>query len=91
MERRWTVRSGTDLGHAIAEIRTTRELTQQQLADHVGLSRSWLAKLEAGRSAVVLDHLLRVLRRLGATVTITFDDTDPGGSTAAPAVRRANG
>lgn len=91
MERRWTVRSGTDLGRAIAEIRTTRTLTQQQLADRSGLSRSWLAKLEAGRSAVVLDHLLRVLRRLGATITITFDDTDPGGPPAAPPDARTDG
>lgn len=91
MERRWTVRSGTDLGRAIAEIRTTRTLTQQQLADRSGLSRSWLAKLEAGRSAVVLDHLLRVLRRLGATITITFDDTDSGGPPAAPPDARTDG
>ena len=73
MERRWVVRSGEDLGRAVAEIRRQRHLTQQELADLGGLDRTWLAKLERGRSATVLDHLLRILRRLGATVTISFD------------------
>lgn len=76
MERRWVVRAGSDLGRAIAEIRSARGLTQAELAESAGLSRHWLAKLETGRSAVVLDHLLRVLRRLGATITITFDSGD---------------
>lgn len=74
--RNWSVRSGEDMGRAIAEIRHERGLTQAELAAQGGLSRNWLAKLEAGRSTPVLDHLLRLLRRLGATVTITFEDSD---------------
>jgi HTH-type transcriptional regulator/antitoxin HipB len=73
-QRSWSVRSGDDLGRAVAEIRRGRGLTQSELAGEAGLSRAWLAKLERGRSTAVLDHLLRLLRRLGATVTITFDD-----------------
>lgn len=75
MESQWVVRSGEDLGRAVAEIRRQRHLTQQELAALSGLDRTWLAKLERGRSATVLDHLLRILRRLGATVTISFDTT----------------
>ncbi|MFN8074124.1 MAG: helix-turn-helix domain-containing protein [Kineosporiaceae bacterium] len=77
MERTWVVRAGDDLGAAVAEIRRVRGLTQQELADRSGLSRHWLAKLENGRSAVVLDHLLRLLRRMGATVVVTFDEPEP--------------
>ena len=77
MERAWIVRSSEDLGRAVAEIRTVRTLTQRELAEQSGLSRPWLAKLESGRRVVVVDHLLRVLRRLGATVTVTFDIPDP--------------
>ncbi len=73
-ERQWVVRSGADLGRAVAEARGLQGLTQAELADRVGLDRSWLAKLESGRSAVVLDHLLRLLRRLGATITVTLPD-----------------
>ncbi len=74
VERRWVVRTGTDIGRGIGEIRRAQKLTQEQLAEQTGLARPWLAKLETGRSATVLDQLLRVLRVLGATVTITFDD-----------------
>jgi HTH-type transcriptional regulator/antitoxin HipB len=78
VERRWVVRTGADLGRGVGEIRRAQELTQEQLAEQAGLARPWLAKLETGRSATVLDQLLRVLRILGATVTITFDDQPPG-------------
>ncbi len=71
--RTWNVRSGDDLGRAVAAIRVQQGLTQAELAARAGIGRTWLAKLESGRSASVLDHLLRLLRRLGATVTITFD------------------
>jgi transcriptional regulator with XRE-family HTH domain len=72
----WTVRSAEDLGRSIADIRHARGLTQSELAAQGGLSRPWLAKLEAGRSTPVLDHLLRLTRRLGATITITYDGDD---------------
>lgn len=74
--RTWTVRSAEDMGRAIAEIRHERGMTQADLAEKGGLTRVWLAKLETGHSTPVLDHLLRLLRRLGATVTITFGDDD---------------
>lgn len=76
MMRQWVVRSPEDIGRSIADIRHQRVLTQAELAEEAGISRHWLAKLEAGRSTPVLDHLLRLLRRLGATITITFEDPD---------------
>lgn len=74
MERSWTVGSAEDLGLAVAEVRHARGLTQSEAAAGAGLSRTWLAKLEAGRSTRVLDHLVRVLRRMGATVTVSWTD-----------------
>ena len=68
----WTIRSGADLGSAIADIRACRKLTQAQLGDEVGLSREYLAQLESGRTVRLLEHLLRILRRSGATVTVTY-------------------
>jgi len=72
--RTWTVRSPEDVGRAVADIRRQRGMTQESLAKEGGLSRSWLAKLETGHTTPVLEHLLRLLRRLGATVTIAFGD-----------------
>ncbi len=69
---RWTIHSGEDLGRTIAEIRAQRGLTQAQLAEQTGLSRDYLAQIEAGRTNRLLEHLLRVLRRSGAQLTVTF-------------------
>jgi transcriptional regulator with XRE-family HTH domain len=72
--RTWTIRSTGDLGRAVADIRRRRGMTQEALATEGGLSRAWLAKLETGHTTPVLEHLLRLLRRLGATVIVTLDD-----------------
>jgi HTH-type transcriptional regulator/antitoxin HipB len=75
----WTIRSAGDFGRSLAEIRRARNLTQGDLAAQGGISRHWLAKLESGHSTPVLEHLLRLTRRLGATITVTFDARTPEG------------
>lgn len=72
--RSWSVRAPADLGRAIAGIRAESGLTQQQLAEHAGIDRTYLARLEAGASPLVLERALRALRRMGATVTITLPE-----------------
>jgi transcriptional regulator with XRE-family HTH domain len=58
-------------------------MTQADLAEQGGLTRPWLAKLETGHTTPVLEHLLRLVSRLGATVTISFaDDHDALGLSA---------
>jgi|BarGraNGADG00212_1021973.scaffolds.fasta_scaffold35286_2 transcriptional regulator with XRE-family HTH domain len=74
MQRQMTVRTGADLGAALAEARRARSLTQQQLAESVNLDRTYLAKIEAGTSVQMLDRTLRLLRRLGAEVTVTLPE-----------------
>ena len=76
MTRTWIVTSSEDFGRAVAEVRRSRGKTQLEAATTVGLSRDWLAKLETGRSSKVVDHLLRLLRRMGATVTVTWDEAN---------------
>jgi len=77
MQRQMTVRTGADLGAALAEARRARSLTQQQLAESVNLDRTYLAKIEAGTSVQMLDRTLRLLRRLGAEVTVTVTLSEP--------------
>lgn len=74
VKRQMKVRTGSDLGAAVAEARHARSLTQQQLADSVNLDRTYLARIEAGISVQMLDRTLRLLRRLGAEVTVTLPD-----------------
>jgi transcriptional regulator with XRE-family HTH domain len=45
--------------------RKLRGLTQAQLADRAGVSRSTLRRLEGGDGGVTLENTLRVLRALG--------------------------
>jgi transcriptional regulator with XRE-family HTH domain len=73
---RWNIHSGADLGRAIADIRRQQDLTQAELAEQTGLSRGYLAHLEAGRTSASLEHMLRVLRRSGATVTISLEEEE---------------
>jgi len=72
------IRSAEDLGAVVADMRRVRRLTQAELARTAGLSREYLAQIETGRSSSVTEHTLRLLRRLGATITISFDDQDDG-------------
>jgi DNA-binding XRE family transcriptional regulator len=69
----WTIRAPEDFGRAIADLRRERGLTQAELASQSGLSRNYLALLETGVTAEMLERVLRLLRRLGAEVTVSFE------------------
>ncbi len=73
MQHEFIVRTGADFGQAASQLRRTRGLTQNQAAEEVGLNRSYVSEIELGRTTRLIDHILRMLRRLGATVTITWD------------------
>lgn len=77
MKQRWVVRSGSDLGAAIGEIRATRGVTQADLSERLGVSRTWLAKLERGRTTHMVNLLVRLLSNMGATILVEFDDQEP--------------
>lgn len=77
MTKRIAVRTGGDLGRAIAEVRRDRGLSQAELAEYSGLSAAYLSKIESGRTSSVLEHALRVLRRLGVKLTIEVSDDGP--------------
>ena len=74
--RAWTVRTGADLGRAVAGVRAEKGLTQQRLAEVAGIDRSYLARLEAGASVRYIERALRALRRMGADVIISVPRAD---------------
>lgn len=74
--KRMNIRTGTDMGRAIAEVRREQGLSARETAERTGLSPQYLSKIEAGRTTKVLEHQLRVLRRLGATISVEFPDDD---------------
>lgn len=52
----------TELGHRIAQLRLEKNLTQQQLADEIGMSRMGYGKLEKG--AGKFENIIATLRAL---------------------------
>lgn len=80
MKQQWVVRSGSDLGEAIGEIRAARGITQADLAEELGVSRSWLAKLERGRTTHMVRLLVRLLSNMGATIVVEFDNRESSGA-----------
>ncbi len=53
-----------ELGQRIARLRLERNLSQAQLAEQAGISKSTLERLESGAAATQLSLFLRVLRQL---------------------------
>jgi HTH-type transcriptional regulator / antitoxin HipB len=66
----YQLRRPDDLGSAIAEFRTIRGLTQAELADRVGLHRTYLSNLEGGDVPIYVNRLFLLLESLGLTITI---------------------
>lgn len=67
------------LGRNIKTLRTSRSLTQGQLAAAVGLSRGSIANIEAARQEVSATGLLAFARSLGVGVAeLTEATTEPG-------------
>ena len=55
------------LSRSLRERRVAEELTQTELAKHLGSSQSRVAKLEAGDPSVSLELLIRALLAIGAS------------------------
>ena len=77
--RKVTIRRPADLGLALAEARRARGLSQAELAEATGIERTYLARLEGGLSTLLLQRILRLLRRLGADLVVELPATDPQG------------
>lgn len=75
----WTIRSPEDLGRALAGVRRLRDVSQDDLAELLGVHRSYIAELETGQSVLMLERLIRAFRRLGAEVEVTLPDAGDGG------------
>jgi len=87
--QKFQVRRGADLGRAIAQVRAEAGLTQQETGLLAGMEAAYISKIESGRTVSLLEHQLRILRRLGARLTVEWgaatdsesEDERPTGST----------
>ena len=68
------VYNAAGLGAAIRHFRESEGLTQEELAQRVGLQRTYLARLESGNSTEQLERVVKLLKALGARITVARAD-----------------
>lgn len=59
------------IGRQVADIRKEQGLTQQQLADIVGMQRNHISRIESGKFSVGLDTLAAIAKALGRQLNLT--------------------
>ena len=79
----------TKLGATIREARLRHEWSQHELANRAHVSRSWLARVEAGHRGAELEPLLRLLAALGITLQLTTPAATPETTELAPKSQNA--
>jgi transcriptional regulator with XRE-family HTH domain len=66
----WRVSNPAELGRALARLRRSRGLTQEQMAAETGVHRSYLARMEAGLSTEQVQRIFALLRESGYELAI---------------------
>lgn len=62
------------IGVLIQEARKNQNLTQQQLADKAGTTKSYISRIENNASDIRLSTLMRIIREgLGGSLKLSFD------------------
>jgi transcriptional regulator with XRE-family HTH domain len=56
------------LARTIQKLRKARQITQEELAEKLNVSQSWLARIETGREVPNLKRLQQIARALGVKV-----------------------
>lgn len=60
-----------EIGVLVRDRRTRLHLSQQDLAQKVGVSRVWIVQLEKGKPSAQLGLVLRTLKELGVALQVT--------------------
>lgn len=55
------------LAVALQQARKRRKLTQEAAAERIGTSQAQVSKMEAGRSSITIDRLIKALAALGVS------------------------
>lgn len=62
-----TYRTKAEIGKYVAELREERRLSQRQLAEHLGVDKSAVSRIEAGERGLAVDELAAVAELFGKT------------------------
>lgn len=70
---------------ALLEVRERRGWTQEELAQRLGVTQSYVAKLESGRENLTLGQLAKVGKALGCRLRIEFVEEETDAASTGPA------
>ncbi len=73
-EQPFRVYTAGSIGQAIRHYRKQANLTQAELAEQVGVNRTYLSRLEEGQETAQLRRIVAILRRLGVRATLQHED-----------------
>lgn len=65
-----------DFGLALQQARLARGLSQERLAEELGLQQSTISEIESGKSTIYLRRLLTIARATGVELTATWESDD---------------
>ena len=66
------LRTALDLGLTIRDHRRHRGLSQQALAERIGVSRQWVVEMEGGKERAEVGLVMRALLALGAELSVNL-------------------
>jgi transcriptional regulator with XRE-family HTH domain len=73
-EQPFRIYTAASVGQAIRHYRMQAGLTQAELAEQVGIDRTYLSRLEQGHETEQLRRVIVLLRRLGVRATLRHED-----------------
>lgn len=66
-----------EIGHKIRNLRTTAELTQEELAQRAGLTDGFISQVERGKTSLSVDSLKMILDALNVSLSEFFREERP--------------
>ena len=67
------IRRPAELGAYIMNVRRAQGLSQEELAERLGVSRVWVGQIERGKASPRLDLILRTLNELEITLSVSAE------------------
>jgi transcriptional regulator with XRE-family HTH domain len=86
MSTEMTIRSSQHLGQLIAAARKRRNLSQRDVARHLGVTQAWVSHVESGQQKAWIGQILRLATWLGIELTGTI--SEPRRDKKVPNIRR---
>jgi transcriptional regulator with XRE-family HTH domain len=69
-EKEMTINESVNIGPLLKELRKKRKITQVELAEFSGLSRTGIVKLESGEGDIKISTLINIVNLLGLDLVL---------------------